>query len=568
MKTSALMRKLLAGAAVLGWEEFRRGTLLDTIRLSRSRGRLTIAHDVSHAGLLEERAAQHGDRPFLDFYGTTYTYADMDANANRVAHYLRGLDAGPGQAIAILMKNSPRWLDVFYGAQKLGMCAVPVNIALRASQLAHIFNHSGARFVCIDQDLLPYYEKIRGDLTAAPVVIINPGKDKPVPGPASAQHVLDTAYGNGASSGKPDVHPREGDLCMLLYTSGTTGLPKGVPTFYGRTNIRMMKLINRALLTRDDIYFTCLPLFHANAILLTVTAAMNVGARVALREKFSASRFWNEVRETHATVFNTIGGIIPILMKQPQRPDDRSHSVKHVLSAACPSDMWEPFERRFGVQIIEGYGAVDGGGIIVMNYGQAPAGSMGKPLGARYRIVDDEHKDVVQGKIGELIFSTGKTSNKAVEYYKDEKATSSKLRDGWLYTGDMVYADTHGYLYFVGRKTESLRRRGENISAYEVEHAILQYPDVLECAVFAVPSELGEDEVMAAVVFVESSAVTIHALHAFLREHLAKFAIPRYFRVMTELPKTETQRVIKGALSKEGVTPDTIDIEKMQGAGV
>ena len=567
MKTSTFLRKLIAGAALLGWEEFRRGTLGDTVRLTRSRGKLTIAHDVSHAGLLEEQAARHGDRPFLHFYKMTYTYADMDANANRVANYLRGLGAQPGQAIAIVMKNSPRWLDIFFGAQKLGMCAVPVNIALRSTQLAHIFNHSGARFACIDQDLIPYYEKIKGDLPAPPLIIANPGTDQSGSGISSGGHVLDRAYVSGASSVKPAVHPREGDLCMLLYTSGTTGLPKGVPTFYGRTNIRMMKLLNRALLKKDDVYFTCLPLFHANAILLTVTAAMNVGAQVALRERFSASRFWNEVRETKATVFNTIGGIIPILMKQPERPDDRNHSVKHVVSAACPTDMWEPFEKRFGVQIIEGYGAVDGGGSIVMNYGQAPAGSMGKPLGGKYRIVDDEDKDVPQGQPGELIFSTGKKTNKTVEYFKDEKATSSKLKDGWLHTGDLVYADKKGYLYFIGRKTEFLRRRGENISAYEVEHALLQYPGILECAVYGVPSELGEDDVMAAVVPVEGRKLEVKDLSDFLKEHLALFAIPRYFRVMQELPKTETQRVIKGVLSKEGVTADTIDREKMQHAG-
>ncbi len=568
MKTSTFLRKLFAGAVVLGWEEFRRGTLGDTIRLSRSRGKLTIAHDVSHAGLLEECAARHGDRLFLDFYGRSYTYAEMDGNANRVANYLRGLGAEPGQAIAIVMKNSPRWLDVFFGAQKLGMCAVPVNIALRSTQLAHIFKHSDARYACIDQELLQYYEKIKSDLPSPPLVITANGADKQVPASSLSRQVLDEAYGPGISTAKPGVSAREGDRCMLLYTSGTTGLPKGVPTFYGRTNVRKMKLINRVLLTRDDVYFTCLPLFHANAILLTVTAAMNVGAQVALREKFSASRFWNEVRETKATVFNTIGGIIPILMKQPQQAGDRNHSVKHVLSAACPSDMWGPFEKRFGVQLIEGYGAVDGGGIIVMNYGQAPAGSMGKPLGAKYRIVDDENKDVRQGQSGELIFFTGKKANKDVEYYKDEKATSSKLRDGWLHTGDLVHADKKGYLYFIGRKTESLRRRGENISAYEVEHAILQYPGILECAVYGVPSELGEDDVMAAVVPVEGGKLDVKEVRSFLKEHLALCAIPRYFRIMQELPKTETQRVIKGVLSKEGVTPDTIDREKMQGAGV
>lgn len=561
MTTVTLIRKLLGGFMGLMWDEFRRGNLRETIRLTRARGKLTIAHDVSHAGLLEEKAARHGDRPFLNYYGKTYTYAGMDANANRVANYLQGLGAGPGQAIAIVMKNSPRWLDVFFGAQKLGMCAVPVNIALRGNQLAHIFNHSGARYVCIDQDLLQYYDKIKSEISAPPAVIINVNGGSKGAGPLPGQTILENAYAAGASTAKPAVHPREGDLCMLLYTSGTTGLPKGVPTFYGRTNIRMMKLINRALLTRKDVYFTCLPLFHANAILLTVTSAMNMGAQVALREKFSASRFWSEVRETRATVFNTIGGIIPILMKQPEKPDDRSHSVKHVLSAACPTDMWERFEKRFGVQIIEGYGAVDGGGIIVMNYGQAPVGSMGKPLGAKHRIVDDKNKDVPQGQPGELIFSAGKKTNKAVEYYKDEKATSSKLRDGWLYTGDMVYADKKGYLYFVGRRSESLRRRGENISAYEVEHAILQHPRIVECAAYAVPSELGEDEVMTAIVPVEGHKIDVRELREFLKDHLAKFAIPRYYRILNELPKTETQRVIKKSLEKEGVTPDTIDAE-------
>ncbi len=563
MKTVQLIGKLSQGAILLLWNEFRRGTLRDTLRLTREKGRLTVAHDVSHAGLLEEKAAKHGDRRFLNYYGQSFTYAEMDANANRVARYLQGLGAGPGKAIAIMMKNSPRWLDVFFGAQKLGMCAVPVNIALRGNQLSHLFNNSGSTYACIDEELLPFYETIKDKLLTPPLIMVNSPSGGKGFRAGNACVSMDEAYKQGAGTGKPAVVPREGDPCLLLYTSGTTGLPKGVPTYYGRTSIRMMNLLSRALLHSDDVYFTCLPLFHANAIILTVTSAMNVGAQVALREKFSASRFWDEVRETGATIFNTIGGIIPILMKQPERPGDRNHSVKRVLSAACPADMWEKFEKRFGVQIIEGYGAVDGGGVIVMNYGQAPAGSMGKPLGSKYRIVDSDNKDVPAGQPGELIFSTGKKTNKAVEYYKDENATSSKLRDGWLYTGDMVYADRKGYLYFVGRKTESLRRRGENISAYEVEHAILQHPKVVECAAFAVPSELGEDEVMTAIVPVAGTAIDVKELREFLKDHLAKFAIPRYFRIMPELPKTETQRVIKGVLSKEGITADTLDMEKM-----
>jgi len=290
-------------------------------------------------------------------------------------------------------------------------------------------------------------------------------------------------------------------------------------------------------------------------------------SQVALSEKFSASRFWDDVRSSGATTFNTLGAMITILMKQPEKPTDRDHKVHTVLSAACPTDMWEPFEKRFGVHIIEGYGAVDTGSFIILNYGQAPVGSMGKPLIGKHRLVDDEMKDVPVGKPGELIFYVGESKEKAVEYYKDEKATSSKLRDGWLHTEDLVYSDKKGYLYFVGRKTESIRRRGENISAYEVEHAILQYPDALESAVYSVPSEMGEHEVMAAIVPLEGKSFDPKKLAEFLKDHLAKFAIPRYYRILPELPKTETQRVIKDILQKEGVTRDTIDLGKDEKKG-
>ncbi len=565
--TSQFSFNLMWGVLHLVADEFKRGTLLQTINLTRKNGRLTIANDVSHAELLREKAEANKDRPFLYFYDKTFTYKQMDQNANRVANYLLSMGAVPGQKLAIMMKNSPRWLDVFFGAQRIGMCAVPVNIALKGDQLAHIFNHSDARFVCIDHDLIPAFEKIKVKIINPVQVIVNLQRAHPDLKLASKYSVLDEVYDQRWSDKDPGITPRQGDPCLLMYTSGTTGLPKGVPTYYGRTNIRLMSVINRATLRPSDVYFTCLPLFHANALILTVTGALNANARVALSEKFSASRFWDDVRFTGATVFNTIGAIIPILMKQPEKPTDRQHKVRYILSAACPTDMWEAFENRFGVKIIEGYGAVDTGSFLVINFGQAPVGSMGKPIGAKYRIVDGEMKDVVPGTQGELIFYAGTKNKRPMEYYKDEKATSSKVTDGWLHTGDLVYADKKGYLYFVGRKTESLRHRGENISAYEVEHAILQYPGILECAVYAVPSELGEDDVMAAVVPIEGKMLDVKEVYDFLKEHLARFAIPRYFRIMQELPKTETQRVIKGVLSKEGVTPDTIDMEKMQGVG-
>lgn len=542
-------------------QEFREGTLPETLRLTRQHRKPTFASDLSHAELLEKKAAKNGNRPFLHFFDQTFSYNRMNENANRMANFLAALGAGPGQALAIMMKNAPQWLDAFFGAQRLGMCAVPVNIALRGEQLAHILNHSEAGFLCVDHDLLPFLEKIWDRLQTPPRVLVNL-QGAPSDFSLSPDQVsLDGAYAPGVRADKPSVKPRQGDPCLLLYTSGTTGLPKGVPTRYGKTNIKMMSVLSQTMLRPDDIYFTCLPLFHANALLLTLTNALNADAQMALAQKFSARRFWDDVRESRATVFNTIGAMISILMKQPEKPTDRGHRVRYVLSAACPVDMWEPFEKRFNVKIVEGYGAVDGGGFIVINVGNAPPGSLGKPIGGKYRLVDDNMNDVPVGEPGELIFRVGKQKQTSMEYFKDEEATSKKIRDGWLYTGDRVYADKKGYLYFVGRRTESMRRRGENISAYEVEQAILQHPDVLECAVYAVPSELGEDDVMAVLVPVEGKSLDAAEIAKFLEEHLARFAIPRYYRFLDELPKTETQRVIKGVLEKEGVTQDTIDME-------
>lgn len=251
---------------------------------------------------------------------------------------------------------------------------------------------------------------------------------------------------------------------------------------------------------------------------------------------------------------------MPILMKQPARPDDSDNCVRVVVSAGCPADIWRGFEERFAVKIFEGYGAVDGGSVLITNFGTAPVGSMGKPLGSKIRVVDGEGNDVPTGDPGELICYVGEKKG-SVEYFKNADATSDKVRGGWLYTGDLIYTDEKGYVYFVGRNTESMRCKGENVSAYEVENAVLQHPDILECAVYAVPSDLAEDDIMVTLVPLEGASVDVSRLPSFLSDKLAKFAIPRYYRVVPALPKTETHRVIKKELEKLGVTKDTFDSE-------
>ncbi|MFY9397988.1 MAG: AMP-binding protein [Desulfomonilia bacterium] len=554
--------RLAAGAAAwilkfLG-EEMQRGTLKSNLR-SLTKG--YFAEDMSWAELLEERARQVPDKRFLLYRDEVYTYRQMNENANRAANFLAGLGGGRGKGIGLFMRNSPRFLDLFCGAQKIGMYIVPMNPALVGPGLSYIINHSDIEFLAVDAELLDAVTRVSADTPNLRKVIVDDIEQEAagiaVPG---GMVPLSGAYGPGSSAQAPGIGYDKDDMCLIMYTSGTTGPAKGVVYRYRNTGVKKLCAVAGVTLRGDDVYYTPLALIHGNALFLTVTLAMGVRATVALSRKFSASRFWDEVRQYGATVFNTLGSMIPILMKQPERPDDRDNRVRFVLSAACPADMWEAFEKRFGVRIYEGYGAVDGGGKGIINFGTAPVGSIGKPTAAlgKFRLVDENGRDVETGTPGELIFEA-RDGGSRVEYYKNEKASSEKIRDGWLYTGDLMRMDEKGYLYFVGRNTESMRKGGENVSAYEVEHVIMKHPAVEDVAVYAVPSDLAEDEIMASVKLVEGKTIKPEELIAFLEDKLARFALPRYIRFVKEFPMTSTHRIIKKELQKIGVTPDTFD---------
>lgn len=547
-------------------DEWRRGTLLANLK-ELPRG--SIAEDMSWADLLEERAGQIPQKNFLLYRDEVFTYRDMNNNANRAAAFLRRLGGAIGRGIGIFMKNSPRFLDIFFGAQKIGMYIVPMNPAMKAEGLKYVISHSDIDILVLDAELLSSFIPAAGSVSLKAVIVddIEPeAKDFDIP---KDMHLLSTAYmAHNIPADFPGKGYRKEDMCLILYTSGTTGQRKGVVYRYNNTGVKKLCLMGCVFLRPEDIYYTPLSLIHGNALFLTMTSALAVGATVALSRRFSASAFWDEVRSFKATIFNTLGAMIPIIMKQPEKATDRIHSVTRVLSAACPADMWPVFEKRFGVMLYEGYGAVDGGGKGIINFGNAPIGSLGRPLPgvATIRIVDSDGRDVPDGTPGELIFKAGDSKSR-VEYYKNEEASNEKVRDGWLYTGDLVRRDKRGYLYFVGRNKESMRIGGENVSAYEVEHVILQHPSVEDAAVYAVPSEMAEDEIMTSVKLVDGQTLEPQALIGFLAEKLERFAVPRYVRFVSEFPMTHTHRIIKPELERIGVTPDTYDAKGVKRGG-
>jgi crotonobetaine/carnitine-CoA ligase len=521
-----------------------------------------MAAAINWATLLEEQAAKLKDKPFLYIiYQDRYvSYADMDLNANRVANFLLNLGAASAEGIATLMNNSTEFLDIFFGIQKIGMYVNTVNTSLRGDQLAYTIDNSDTKYLVVDYDLLDIYQGVADRTPKVERVIVNtieaPAGFKVPKGMID----LKDSYHIDVPTTKPDVKFDDNSILMLMYTSGTTGLPKGVVMRYNKNIIDRLKMLAGIILTPDSVYYTALQLFHGNALYVTTTSALVVGCTVALSKRFSAGKFWEEIVKSKATVFNTIGAIIPILMKQPESPFEKSHQVVRVLSAGCPAALWEPFEKRFGVKIWEAYAAIDGTGFIA-NFGDGPKGSIGKPLDSIIRLVDEKGNDVSTGATGELLFKVDPNKKSTVEYYKNPNASGEKTKGEWEYTGDLMYQDEQGYIYFVGRSTDSMRRRGENVSAYDVEQAILKHPCVLEAAVYAVPSEMTEDDIMASIKLVDGNKLSGKELWGFLQDKLAKFAIPRYLRMVDDFPRTETFRIKKGELKSIGVTKDTFDAE-------
>lgn len=510
--------------------------------------------------LYELRAREMGDKPYIFYEDTSISFVEFNQGTCRAANGLADQGAGPGDGVAILMGNCPEYLYLIEGLPRGGFYSIPVNTSLKGDGLNYILTHSDAKFLILDDTFYPVFAELGSPVGGIEKVIIRRTGDASLP-PGTMD--LETLL--SVSADRPDHTQEIGALSMLMYTSGTTGFPKGVVSRVIAGEPLGYQALSSLWVQPDDILYTCLPLFHGNAMGLTARVAMGAGVPFGLEKRFSASRFWEPIRRWEVTSFNALGAMIPILMKQPEKPDDADNPVRLIFSAACPSNLWIAFEKRFNVKLMEGYGAVDGGGVLILNMGDSPVGSIGKlPEAIEWKLVDEEENEVPQGEIGELITKVQERPDggRVVEYYKNPEASEKKVRGGWVRSGDLFYVDKENNLFFVDRKTDSMRRRGENISSWEVETIVERHDDVAESAAFGVPSELGEDEVMVHIVPKSGAKLDLKELIHHCAKNMAYFMVPRYIDVVDEIPRTGTHRVKKAELKKRGVTERTWDREK------
>ena len=505
--------------------------------------------------LLDRHAAATPDKVFARFAdGGEWTYRQTQAIARGTAEALRALGVVKGDKVLSWLPNGPDAIRVWFGLNYLGAVYVPINLAYRGGLLAHVVANSDARLIVVHADLMDRLADIdRAALTDAVVL----GGDAP----AIAGLVIHPAAALDAKSDArpPEVEVAPWDMQSIIYTSGTTGPSKGVMSSY--LQLYTMGTESFAALGADDRFMVNLPLFHVGGT-AAVYAMLALGGSIAVVEAFDTGSFWRIVSETRTTSCVLLGVMATFLVKQPPSDQDRSHTLTSVIVVPLCEDS-QAFSRRFGCDVYTVFNMTEVSTPLRSDKNPAPLGTCGRPRpGVEARIVDENDCEVASGQVGELIVRTDRPWAMNHGYYKNPEATARAWRNGWFHTGDAFRMGEDGQYFFVDRMKDAIRRRGENISSFEVETELCAHPAIKEAAAVAVPSEYAEEEVLAVVSLVEGAALDPAELIAFLRVRMAHFMVPRFVRIVSELPKTPTQKVQKHLLRSEGITADTWDREK------
>jgi crotonobetaine/carnitine-CoA ligase len=507
--------------------------------------------------VLEKRADLHPDRPYIRLPdGSAISYRAFRDQVVRTAAGLAALGVKQGDHVNVWLPNTLDIVRVWFAINWLGAVYVPINTAYRGNLLAHVIANGDAQVMVVSAGLV---ERLAPIDRAGLKILVVAGEAAPaIDGLRSVPLVdLDADPATLPPLARP-IEPW--DVQSIIYTSGTTGRSKGVLSSYAHM-WHMSGTEAFPMLDESDCYLTFLPFFHVGGTLPPI-GMLNRGGAIGMGGDFTTEAFWPAVRATEATYTILLGVMSNFLAKRPPAADDRDHTLRKVTMIPLPDD-WRAFADRFDLRVWTLFNMTEINVPIVSEADPQAVGTCGRQRpGNDLRIVDAYDREVPVGAIGELIIRSDAPWALNSGYYKDAEATAQAWRNGWFHTGDAFRRDADGNYFFVDRMKDAIRRRGENISSFEVEAEILAHPKVRECAVVAVPNELAEDDVLAVVAAVPGEVIEPLELLEFLQPRLAHFMLPRYIRVMADLPRTPTQKVEKYILRQQGLTAEVWDRER------
>ena len=501
------------------------------------------------ADLFYGRAQSLPDFEILTFEGAGVredeirTYSDLWINSQKYAKGLldRGMDTG--DRFAIILRNHPDFIEMMIAASTLGCVCVPIDPRTRGAKLAYTLNNSGCKGVLCADYCVDFMEEVRDQVPSLEwVIMLETGED----GASVKASDIKNCLSSSEILGMQDVEVARrltdpNAPLEILYTSGTTGDPKGVTI----SNARLASgaLFGAGLqLKKGDKMYTGLSLTHGNAQSLTFFPAVGLDLQVVFSRKFTKSRLWDVTRKYGCTVFNLLGGMTTAIYSEPVKDNDADNPVRMVLSAGMPAVIWKRFEERFNLKVVELYAAVDGYGLF-MNSGDGPVGSFGKmPAGSEFKIVNEEGNEVPHGQMGELIGRPLEGDVK-VEYFENKEASAKKTHGGWVRTGDICHRDEEGWFYFDYRKGGGIRHNGDFVHPGYVEQVLAEHPHIDDVFVYGVPAKSGapgEKDVVAAIVV--TVGFTPESVFELCRKELEANFIPSYLQVVDEIPKTASEK--------------------------
>ena len=505
--------------------------------------------------LIDRFAEEKPDQVFLLFEtGETWTWAETRRKSLETAAALQARGVKPGEIVAAWAPNSAALVRAWFGANYAGAALAPINTSFRGRLLEHALAKTGARLLIIHPELAPRLDGLSLGRVERLILTAPTNVSPPV---ACAVEPHEALAGEAAQAAPVDVQPW--DTPVIIFTSGTTGPSKAVVTSYVQewTTAR----VTYGYMTGDDRMLVNLPMFHVGGI-SGIMAGLAVGGSIALFEAFDTRRFWDQVRETGSTTCSgLIGALTAFLSKEPPRADDGDNPLRICTLSPVSEDTMRIAE-RFGFDYTSGFNMTEVSSPLVTEVNEKTLSSCGRPrTGVECRIVDDHDRELPHGEVGEMVVRTDQPWQLFKGYLGDPEATSQAWRNGWFHTGDLLRRDAEGRFYFVDRKKDAIRRRGENISSVEIEIEVGAHPAVREVAAYGVDLDGGEQEVMVCVAPKAGAEIDPRELAEFLIPRMAHFMVPRFIRVEPELPKTPTNKIQKVELRKAGVTAQTWDRE-------